>query len=114
MQIWDYKVMLIFLAFLLSFFIFFSTFVFMRSKLFRDKPETIRTGSERWVRIFPDSGEGHRLYDPLEEQELGRILFDPAGNWIYDGEILSVDEQEEVAGLITGHRREMNELIRDL
>lgn len=73
-----------------------------------------RTGSERWVRIFPDSGDGHQLYDPLEEQELGRILFDAHGHWIYDGRMLSVAEQEDIAGFITGHRKEMDELLLDL
>lgn len=86
----------------------------MRSKLFNDRPETTQTGSERWVRIFPDSGEGHRLYDPLAEKELGRILFDAADNWIYDGQLLNVYEQEDVAGFITGHRQEMELLMKDL
>ncbi|QEC74708.1 hypothetical protein [Mucilaginibacter ginsenosidivorax] len=86
----------------------------MRSKLFSDRPETVRTEGRRWVRVFPDAGEGHRLYDPMEEQELGRILFDAAGHWIYDGQVLSVYEQEDVAGFITGHHKEMDELIKDL
>lgn len=86
----------------------------MRSKLFKDRPETTRTGSERWVRIFPDLGDGHRLYDPMEEKELGRILFDKDNNWIYDGQMLNVYEQEDLAGFITGHQREMDKLMRDL
>jgi len=82
--------------------------------LFEDRPETTRTVSERWVRIFPDLGEGHRLYDPLEELELGRILFDGEGHWIYDGRMLSVAEQEDIAGYITGHRKEMDDLMSSL
>jgi hypothetical protein len=35
-------------------------------------------------------------------------------NWIYDGNLLGVEEQEEVAGQITGHRKEMNELLRSI
>ena len=86
----------------------------MRSKLFKDRPETTRTGSEKWVRVFPDLGDGHRLYDPLEELELGRILFDADGHWVYDGYVLNVNEQEDIAGFITGHRKEMDELMSDL
>jgi hypothetical protein len=86
----------------------------MRSKLFKDIPETTRTGSGRWVRIFPDLGECYRLYDPLEELELGRLLFDADEHWIYDGRVLSVEEQEDVAGFITGHRKEMDELLSGL
>lgn len=74
----------------------------------------MKARSERWVRIFPDSGKGYRLYDPLNELELGRILFDAADHWIYDGEKLSVDEQEEIAGSISGHAKEMDQLLKSL
>ncbi|SDE62918.1 hypothetical protein SAMN05216464_10821 [Mucilaginibacter pineti] len=57
------------------------------------------------MRIFPDAGDGYRLYDPLFERELGRILFDAADNWIYDGELLTIEEQEELAGAITVTRK---------
>lgn len=86
----------------------------MRNKIYPEVPKTVKARSERWVRIFPDSGEGYRLYDPLNELELGRILFDAKDNWIYDGEKLSVDEQEEIAGSISGHAREMDQLLRSL
>src|SRR5438045_3077057 len=77
-QIWDYKVMLIFLAFSFTFLHFFSTFVFMRKKLFDDLPKSLKLSGGIWLRIFPDSGEGYRLYDPLEGREMGRVLFDKA------------------------------------
>jgi hypothetical protein len=86
----------------------------MRSKLFDDKAETVKITSERWVRILPDKGSGYHLFDPLQEEDLGRILFDNADNWIYDGQLLTITEQEEVAGLITGHQQEMEELIRSI
>lgn len=86
----------------------------MKSKLFKDVPKTTRTGAERWVRIYPDEGDGHRLFDALHEAELGRILFDADGNWIYDGEMLDVYEQEEVAGVITGHQQEMESLLNSI
>jgi hypothetical protein len=66
------------------------------------------------VRILPDNGEGYRLYDPLGEIELGHILFDLANNWIYDGEALNVDEQEDIAGFITGNYKEMDKLLNSV
>jgi hypothetical protein len=86
----------------------------MKSKLFEEKLKTAQTSAERWIRIFPDRGEGYQLYDALGERSIGRILFDAAANWIYDGNTLSIDEQEEVAGFISGNHKEMNELIRNI
>lgn len=34
---------------------------------------------------------------------LGRILFDAQGYWIYDGDILTVDEQEQMARFIINY-----------
>ncbi|WP_162996883.1 hypothetical protein [Mucilaginibacter kameinonensis] len=45
---------------------------------------------------------------------LGQILVDEQDNWIYDGSLLDIDEQEEVAGKITGYQKEMNELRRTI
>ena len=74
----------------------------------------MRTGAERWVRILPDEGEGYQLYDLLAERSVGRLLFDADDNWIYDGGALNIDEQEDVAGFITGNPKEMEELIRSI
>jgi hypothetical protein len=86
----------------------------MKSKLFRERPQTAKFSSEKWVRIFPDTGSGHRLYDPLNDIELGRILVDANDNWIYDGEILDVYEQEAVAAFIVGHGKEMDRLLESI
>ncbi len=86
----------------------------MRSKLFHEKPKTVKIGGERWLRIIPDSGEGYMLYDILQEIAIGRILFDANDNWIYDGDVLTVDEQEDAAGFISGNHKEMDKLIRSL
>jgi hypothetical protein len=86
----------------------------MRSKLFTKRPKTVQTGQGRWVRILPEDGQEYRLYDPLGELELGRILFDAADNWIYDGEVLDIDEQEDIAGVISGNHKEMNELLNQI
>ena len=102
--------MLIFLAFSFTFLHFFFTFVFMRKKLFDDFPKSLKLTSGIWLHIFPDSGEGYRLFDPLEGEELGRIHFDQEDNWIYDGDVLSIEEQKEAAGAISGYQKEMDEL----
>lgn len=86
----------------------------MRSKLFTEKPKTAKISTEKWVRILPDQGEGYRLYDALGDSFMGRILFDRDDNWIYDGSFLSVNEQEEIAGLLTGYQKEMDQLVKDL
>jgi len=86
----------------------------MRKKLFDDLPKSLKLSTGQWLHIFPDTGEGYRLFDPLEGKELGRILFDKTDNWIYDGQLLSVDEQEEAAGAISGYQREMEELFNTL
>jgi hypothetical protein len=96
------------------FYNFFSTFVFMRKKLFDDLPKSLKLASGTWLHIFPDSGEGYRLYDPLEGKEMGRILFDEGDNWIYDGDQLCLQEQEDAAGAITGYQKEMDELFNTL
>jgi hypothetical protein len=44
---------------------------------------------------------------------MGRILFNKADNWIYDGDLL-IDEQEEAAGAISGYRKEMEDLFKRL
>jgi hypothetical protein len=106
--------MLIFLVLFLSFYIFFSTFVFMRKKLFDDLPKSLKLSSGKWLHIFPQDGDGYRLYDPLEGKELGRIHFDQDEHWIYDNDQLSVDEQEQAAGALTGYQKEMNELLNSL
>jgi hypothetical protein len=86
----------------------------MRRKLFEERPKTAKTSGERWVRVMPDKGDGYHLYDVLIETAIGRILFDAADNWIYDGEELTVEEQEDVAGFISGHHKEMDKLISGL
>ena len=86
----------------------------MRSKLFSERPKTAQTGSERWVRIFPDTGKGYRLYDPLNDSELGHILVDAAENWIYDGNALNVYEQEDIAASILGYGTQMDRLLGSL
>jgi hypothetical protein len=44
----------------------------------------------------------YQVYTAFEAEPdyLGRILFDAQGYWIYDGELLSVPEQEQLAKFI--------------
>ncbi|MCC8407686.1 hypothetical protein LJ707_02015 [Mucilaginibacter sp. UR6-1] len=86
----------------------------MRSKLFEERPKTAKISTARWVRILPDKNDSYSLFDALAESFIGRILFDRDDNWIYDGNVLSIGEQEEIAGLLTGHQKEMDQLLRDL
>ncbi|MES2113161.1 MAG: hypothetical protein V4577_30705 [Bacteroidota bacterium] len=59
------------------------------------------------VRVIPDMESNGRvtayqLYTAFEQNPdyLGQILFDNEGYWIYDGDILTVAEQEQVARFI--------------
>lgn len=83
----------------------------MSSKLFHEKPARIQISSERWVLVLPDTGNDYQLQDALSGRGLGRILFDNNNNWIYDGNTLTVGEQEEVAGFIDGYYPEMTGLL---
>ena len=86
----------------------------MKSKLFSESVKTEQLANEKWVRIFPDTGSGYRLYDPLNDSELGRILVDSDENWIYDGDQLSITEQEDIAASILGYGKEMERLLGSL
>jgi hypothetical protein len=86
----------------------------MKSKLFHEKPAKVQLSTERWLRILPDTGEGYQLYDALQEKYIGRVLFDANGYWIYDGNLLSIAEQEEVAGYINNYLPEMDNLLKRL
>ncbi|RYD87533.1 MAG: hypothetical protein EOP54_28635 [Sphingobacteriales bacterium] len=62
------------------------------------------------VRIIPDPANSgavssYELYTAFDEKPdyMGRILFDAKGYWIYDGDILTVTEQEQVAKFILSH-----------
>jgi hypothetical protein len=59
-------------------------------------------------------GTGYRLYEPLAESELGRILIGEKEYWIYEGNALGLQEQEEIAAAILGHQTEMAAFLRKL
>jgi hypothetical protein len=67
-----------------------------------------KNGPDEVVQIIPDTinnGEvlSYELKLAYEAGYLGRILFDAEGYWIYDGEILTVAEQEQLARFIILH-----------
>jgi hypothetical protein len=59
------------------------------------------------IRVALDAGIGsktiaYNLYHAFEDDPdyLGRILFDAEGYWIYDGSLLNIAEQEQLARFI--------------
>jgi hypothetical protein len=69
-----------------------------------------KIGPDEIVRIVPDmerrgAVQSYELYTAFDERPnyLGRILFDAQGYWIYDGEILAIPEQEQVARFIINY-----------
>lgn len=63
------------------------------------------------VRVLPDvtqDGEpaSYHLFTAFEANPdyLGRILFDEQGYWIYDGEVLAIAEQEQLANFIINYK----------
>jgi len=66
-------------------------------------------GSSEVIRVVPSAAPaGHQCYElytafEQEGENLGRILFDSQGYWIYDGNDLDIREQEQVAAFIIGY-----------
>lgn len=65
-----------------------------------------RNGASRILQVTPgDTSDHPRSYllsvaYEKDSDGLGRILFDEQGYWIYDGDDLTVDEQEQVVKVI--------------
>lgn len=69
-----------------------------------------RSGPDEVIRVvLEDKNEeavtAYKLYTAFDEQPefLGRILFDRQNYWIYDGEVLTISEQEQVAKFIVNY-----------
>jgi len=62
------------------------------------------------VRVVPDEIDkdgrpiSYNLFTAYEENYLGRILFDAQGYWIYDGQVLTVTETEQLARFIINYK----------
>lgn len=70
-----------------------------------------KNGPDEVIRVLldlesKDAEFCYDLYTAYDEQPdyMGRILFDALGFWIYDGEILSIAEQEQVAKFIINYQ----------
>jgi len=85
----------------------------MKNLIYERTPKSLKLSSGSWVQISFEN-DGYRLYDPIDELELGRILMDEKEQWIYDGRILTIVESEEVANAIKSHEPEMAALLRSL
>ncbi|MDB5004444.1 MAG: hypothetical protein JWQ34_2669 [Mucilaginibacter sp.] len=64
-----------------------------------------KSGPDEVVSVIPDmdckdAALVYDLYSAYEMDYLGRILFDDQGYWIYDGEVLTVAEQEQLGKFI--------------
>jgi len=66
--------------------------------------------SHEVVQIVPEKVQGGKVFAyglytayQLDPAHLGRILFDLNGFWIYDGEVLTIMEQEQVAKFIINY-----------
>lgn len=69
-----------------------------------------KNGPDEVVRIVldlesKDAALCYQLFTAYDEEPdyLGRILFDVQGFWIYDGHVLTVAEQEQVAKFIINY-----------
>jgi hypothetical protein len=67
-----------------------------------------KNGPDEVVQIIPDVESNaavlsYELQFAYEQGYLGRILFDAEGYWIYDGESLTIAEQEQLAKFIIHH-----------
>jgi hypothetical protein len=80
----------------------------------------MKDGHNQIILVTPDdtSGDPIRIFElclayhngeravcgQYPEDYLGRILFDADGNWIYDGEALKVEEQEQIGDYIANYQ----------
>ena len=69
-----------------------------------------KDGPDEVIRVVPDhpdrdASQCYQLYTAFDEMpdNLGRILFDEQGYWIYDGDQLSIAEQEQLADFIINY-----------
>jgi hypothetical protein len=73
-----------------------------------------KDGPGEIIRVALDAGIGsktiaYNLYHAFDENSeyLGRILFDEGGYWIYDGSVLSIAEQEQLANFIVDYAKRL-------
>lgn len=69
-----------------------------------------KNGLAEVIRVIPEfapinAAQCYQLYTAFDEKtdNLGCILFDAQGYWIYDGDILGIEEQEQLADFIINY-----------
>jgi hypothetical protein len=69
-----------------------------------------KSGPDEIIRVVRDTGNSskvliYNLYTAFNENPdyLGRILFDAQNYWIYDGDIFTIAEQEQLAKFILNY-----------
>ena len=79
-----------------------------------------KNGTGEIIHIMLDHRVGskviaYNLYNAFDDHPdyLGRILFDAKGYWIYDGSIMSIDEQEQLAKFIISHVKKHAAAVSD-
>ncbi len=73
-------------------------------EIIRIIPDLTNRGAVTRYKLYIAYGEGSDdLPDEKNPDYLGSILFDAQGYWIYDSEILTVTEQEQVAKFIMNY-----------
>jgi hypothetical protein len=79
-----------------------------------------KNGTGEIIHIMLDHRAGseiiaYNLYNAFDERPdyLGRILFDAKGYWIYDGSVISIDEQEQLAKFIIIHVKKHAAAVSD-
>lgn len=85
--------------------------MFTHSYLTREAKAFIKrkNGPDEVIRVIPGphrtAVQCYYLYTAFEERpvDLGCILFDLQGFWIYDGDLLSIGEQEQLADFIINY-----------
>jgi hypothetical protein len=80
-----------------------NTYLFTEAKAWVKR----KHGPDEVVKIIPHT-EGrvvcYELFVAYDNPDyLGRILFDTAGYWIYDGDVFNVTEQEQLARFICNY-----------
>jgi len=80
-----------------------NTYLFTEAKAWVKR----KHGPDEVVKIIPHTEDNVICYELFVAYDnpdyLGRILFDTEGYWIYDGDVFSVTEQEQLARFICNY-----------
>lgn len=70
-----------------------------------------KAGPDKIMQVIPSPEDAgtvnvYHLYSAFDRSPdfMGSVLFDKEGYWIYDGDVLTIDEQEQVARFIINYQ----------